>query len=409
MRLWFAALLAVPALFAQMDMANMPGMENMPGMHHDAAPMEASGTSVNPASSPMEMANFSAGGWNFMAHGIFFLADTQQSGPRGGDKFFSANWFMGEASHSLAGGTFHLRSMLSLDPATITNGRYPELFQTGETWHGVPLTDGQHPHNLFMELAVEYTHRLGSKTTFTLYAAPVGDPALGPVAFPHRVSAAELPQATLAHHLQDSTHISYEVITAGIRSKLLGIEASGFHGGEPGENRWNIGHGAVDSYSARFTVTPNANWTGQFSAGHLSHPEALERGDQVRTTASVTYNRPFARGNWASSLIWGRVHKTADGANLNGYSVETVVRFLRTNYVTGRIELVDKDELYVPGTFRIGAYTAGYTRDLPLLRHFATGLGANVTTYSIPDALHPYYGRRPAGFLIFLRIRLRES
>jgi hypothetical protein len=392
-------------------MADMPGMANMPGMQHESnvAPMQASGTSFNPASSPMEMATFNAGGWNFRAHGVVFLADTQQTGPVGGDKLFSANWFMGEASHPLAGGRFTVRSMLSLDPATITDGRYPELLQTGETWHGAPIIDGQHPHNLFMELALEYVHSLGPKARLTLYAAPVGDPALGPVAFPHRVSAAELPQATLAHHLQDSTHISYEVVTAGITRGIFGLEASGFHGGEPGENRWNIGHGAIDSYSARFTVTPDANWTGQISAGRLTHPEALEPGDQVRTTASVTYNRPYARGNWASSLIWGRVHKTSDGANLNGYGVESVARFLQSNYVTGRIELVDKDELSVPGNFRIAAFTAGYTRDIPLLPRIATGLGANFTMYGMPDALHAYYGARPVGFLIFLRLRLRES
>jgi hypothetical protein len=421
MRFLSVLLLAVPMLWAQGDMGNMPGMAgmqgmaNMPGMQQNEAPMEASGTSFNPASSPMEMAHFSAGGWSFMAHGLVFVVETQQTGPRGADKFFSANWFMGEASHPVGGGTFRVRSMLSLDPATITNGRYPELFQTGETWHGQPIVDGQHPHNLFMELALEYAHPLGAKTKLTLYAAPVGDPALGPVAYPHRVSAAELPQATLAHHLQDSTHISYDVVTAGITRGIFGLEASGFHGAEPGEDRWIITQGAIDSYSARFTMTPNANWTGQFSAGRLTHPEALEPGDQVRTTASVTYNRPYARGNWASSVIWGRVHKTDGGANLNGYGVESVARFIGKNYVTGRIELVDKNELFLPGSvlygdsFRVGAYTAGYTRDFYLIPRIATGLGANVTGYSMPEELHSYYGHRPAGVLVFIRFRLRES
>ena len=402
-----ALLLAAPLLFAQGDMSNMPGMANMPGMQHDEAPMQASGTSFNPASSPMDMANFSAGGWNFMVHGVVFVADTQQSGPRGGDKFFSPNWFMGEASHKLGGGTFLFSSMLSLDPAGITDGRYPELFQTGETWKGQPIADGQHPHNFFMELALEYTHPLGHGTKLTLYVAPVGDPALGPVAFPHRVSAAELPQATLAHHLQDSTHISDDVVTAGVTHGMFGLEASGFHGAEPGENRWIISQGAIDSYSARFTVTPDANWTGQVSAGRLTRPEALEAGDQVRSTASVTYNKPYAHGNWASSAIWGRVHKTDGGANLNGYGVESVARFIDKNYVTGRIELVDKDELSVPGSFRIAAFTGGYTREFYLIPRIATGLGANFTTYSMPEDLHVYYGRRPVAVLLFLRLRLR--
>ncbi len=412
MRFCTALLLAVP-MSAQHDMSNMPGM------HHDASAattpvsgdiMEASGTSVNPASSPMNMVHFSAGSWRFMLHGVAFVEDVQQTGPRGGDKFFSTNWSMAEAAHTLAGGTFSIRAMLSLEPATVTDRRYPELFQTGETAYGMPILDGQHPHDFVMELALHYSHPMGEKTSWELYAAPVGDPALGPVAFPHRVSAEELPEAPLGHHLQDSTHISYEVVTAGITHGMLRLEASGFHGGEPNENRWEVGYGAVDSYSARITVSPSANWTGQVSAGRLTKPEALEHGDQIRATASVTYNRPYAHGNWATSVIWGRVHKTGVGDNLNGYGLESVARFAQKNYVTGRIELVDKDELLPSGKeFRIGAYTAGYTRDFYLVPRIATGLGANFTTYSMPAPLHPYYGERPVAVLVFLRFKLRDA
>jgi len=409
MRFCLALCLAIP-LGAQQDMSNMPGMA---GMLHGAAAtgaMEASGTSLNPASSPMNMVHFTARRWRFMIHGIAFVEDIQQSGPRGGDKLFSTNWIMGEAEHALWGGTFSIRTMLSLEPATVTDRRYPELFQTGETAYGRAIVDGQHPHNFVMELGVHYSHRIGEKTSWELYAAPVGDPALGPVAYPHRISAEEIPQAPLGHHLQDSTHISYEVVTAGITHGIVRVEASGFHGGEPNENRWNIGYGGMDSYSARVTVSPNANWSGQFSAGRLTRPEALEPGDQVRTTASLTYNRPYARGNWATSFIWGRVHKTGDGDNLNGYGLESVARFAGRNYVTGRVELDDKDELLaVSRQFRIAAYTIGYTRDLYLVPRIATGLGANFTTYGMPAALNPYYGQHPVAVMIFLRFKLREA
>lgn len=407
MRFYLALLLAAP-LAAQHDMSNMPGMQ------HDTAAaaetMEASGTSLNPASSPMNMVHFTARNWRFMVHGVAFVTDAQETGPRGADKFFSTNWFMGEAAHSFAGGTFSVRAMLSLEPATVTDRRYPELFQTGETAFGKPIVDGQHPHNFVMELALHYSHPLGEKTSWEFYAAPVGDPALGPVAFPHRVSAEELPQATLAHHLQDSTHISDDVVTAGITHGILRVEASGFHGGEPNENRWTIEQGGMDSYSARITVSPNADWTGQISAGRLTKPEALEPGDQVRTTASITYNRPYARGNWATSMIWGRAHKTADNHNLNGYGLESVARFAQKNYLTGRIELVDKDELLTTGQqFRMCAYTLGYTRDFYLFPKIATGIGANFTVYSMPAPLHSYYGERPAAVLFFVRFKLRGA
>src|ERR1051326_8761905 len=121
----------------------------------------ASGTAVNPASWNMPMLMRPFGHWNtdFMATG--FLVDTQQSGPRGGDKLFSTNWFMASAEHRAGeNGALHLDLMLSLDPATITGRRYPLLFQTGETAFGFSIVDGQHPHELFMEIAGRYDFQL---------------------------------------------------------------------------------------------------------------------------------------------------------------------------------------------------------------------------------------------------------
>jgi hypothetical protein len=64
-----------------------------------------------------------------MLHGLAFLSGIQQSGPRGGDKLFSTNWFMGMAQREVGRGSLMFRAMLSLDPATVTKRRYPELFQ----------------------------------------------------------------------------------------------------------------------------------------------------------------------------------------------------------------------------------------------------------------------------------------
>ncbi len=370
---------------------------------------QASGTSNNPGSSGMDMIHLRAHSWMVMLHGSAYVTDIQQTGPRGGDKFISTNWFMASAIHSAGGGEFAVRAMFSLDPATVTNRSYPLLFQTGETAYGRPLVDAQHPHDFIMELALEYVHRIGEKILVNFYAAPVGDPALGPVAFPHRASASEIPQATLGHHWQDSSHIANEVVTAGIERGIFRLEASGFHGAEPNENRWNIDHGGIDSWSGRLWISPTSNLNGQVSTGRLSKPEAAEEGDVVRTTASVSYNQPLVSGNWTTSFIWGRNHDTHTQHNLNSYLVESVLHFSRKNYITGRVERVDKDELIVPGVYRIGAYTLGYTRDIASSRHLTTALGGNVTGYTFPAALQPTYGRHPRGFEVFLRFRLKKS
>ena len=377
---------------------------------------EASGTSMNPLASTQPSMLMSRGlGWNWMFMGEAFVADTQQAAPRGHDKLFSTNWFMTGAEHHLGKGSMMFRLMLSLEPATITDRRYPELFQTGETAYGIPLVDAQHPHNFIMGLSVTYAHPVGRSGLWEIYYAPVGDPALGPVAFPHRASAVELPQAPLGHHWEDSTHIAYNVATTALTYKKLRWEASGFHGAEPGENRWIITYGAMDSWATRISVLPNSHWLAQFSAGRLTHPEATANGDVVRTTASLHYTRTLHDGDWSSSLIWGRNHYTDTKQNGDAYTLESVLPLTRKNTLTGRAELVDKDELFdtVPElaglSFRIGAYTLGYSRDLGApLKVMQTALGANASLYSLPAVITPYYGNRPWGVDVFLRIRLKQ-
>ena len=122
-----------------------------------------SGTSAEPNSTPTPMLMTMDRGWMLMFHANAFAVDIQQSSPRGGDKFFSTNWFMGMAEHPAGNGVFTARVMLSLEPATITDRRYPLLFQQGETAFGVPIADGQHPHDLFMELGLVYDWKLSAK------------------------------------------------------------------------------------------------------------------------------------------------------------------------------------------------------------------------------------------------------
>src|SRR5437667_178573 len=80
---------------------------------------------------PMHMTMTEHGDWMLMLHGLAFVNQVVQSGPRGGDKLFSTNWGMAMAERPLGGGHLMFRSMLSLEPLTVGR-KYPELFQTGE-------------------------------------------------------------------------------------------------------------------------------------------------------------------------------------------------------------------------------------------------------------------------------------
>jgi hypothetical protein len=421
--------IATPTPTATPD-ENMQDMPDMPGMQHSSThkqPMtfideilhhSTAGTSAQPNSTNEPMIMRMRGKWMFMFHGTAFLSALQQSGPRGYDKVFSTNWFMPMAQRQIGRGELTLRTMISLEPATVTQRFYPLLFQQGETAFGKPINDGQHPHDFIMELAALYDLRLSENSLLSFYAAPVGDPAMGPSAYAHRASASENPVASLGHHLQDSTHIADNVVTGGLAYKKTRIEFSGFHGREPDEFRWDIDSGTIDSWSTRLTVQPGQNWSAQYSFAHLTSPEQLHPADDVqRMTASVGYNRTFAKGSWASTLLWGRNRVLQSGQIANGYLAESTLQFVEHNHVWARIESADRSSELLLGKqaepvgfderflARIQAYTAGYDHDFSPFSWLSTALGAQVTFYGKPDFLTPIYGQHPVGVILFMRVR----
>ncbi len=403
-----------------MEAGSMEGMQSMQPhtflqeiQHH-----ATSGTTAEPNSTPAPMLMTMRGPWMLMFHANVFITEEQQTSPRGGDKFFSTNWFMPMVQRPLGPGRLTARAMFSLEPATVSSRRYPLLFQQGETAFGLPIADGQHPHDFFMELALLYDLKLSGRTLLTFYAAPVGDPALGPTAYPHRASASENPVGALGHHQEDSTHIADDVVTVGLAHGIARIEASGFHGREPDEYRWNIDQGKIDSWSTRLTVQPGQNWSAQYSYGRLVSPEQLfPSEDQARTTASIMYNRPIRNGNLAATALWGRTRSIPDNTKENSYLLESTWNFRTRNYVWTRIENAGRSnqlligENPLPPGFtespltHVQAYTFGYDRDIPLVPHLASAIGAQVTAYGVGDPLKPIYGSNPVGVNVFIRLR----
>ncbi len=409
----------------------MPGMATQETSHSGHAEMNmnprdfieeilqhgTSGTSAEPDSTPIPMLMKRKGSWMFMFHGTAWLNAQQQSSSRGYDKIFSTNWFMPMAQRKMGkSGTLTLRTMLSLEPATVSGRFYPELFQVGEIAFEKLIVDGQHPHDFFMELAALYDQKLGRNTLVSFYFAPMGDPAMGPTAYPHRASASENPMATLGHHFQDSTHIADDVITAGVTHKRVRLEASGFHGREPDENRWNLDSGKIDSWSGRLTLNPAQNWSFQYSFAHLISPEAAHPEENLhRMTSSLMYNRSFGNGNFAGTLLWGR-NSTPSGEVFNGYLAEATVQFRTKNYAWTRVEMDDRSSellfgLNTPANLqeqfigRVKALTAGYDHEFAFIPHVATAFGGQISVYGTPDNVKAIYGSHPAGVVLFVRFR----
>jgi hypothetical protein len=352
--------------------------------------------------------------WMLMSDGVLFAAFNHQGGPRGGDEFKSTNWWMGMAGRNAGPGRLTLTGMISLDPATATSRGYRELFQVGEEYQGQPLVDWQHPHDFLMQAAVVWRVPIGTESHITFAGAPVGEPALGPIAFMHRPSAFENPAAPLAHHTLDSTHISMGVLTTAVDHGPFTIEGSIFHGAEPDDNRWDLmDPGALDSWSARVWYQPSSEWQLQVSHGFLKKPEALEAGDVRRTTASIDWLRSSGEDFTAATVAVGRNDK--DHGAFNAFLAELTTRRGPTS-IYGRLESVDTETallqnpltadagLDVPPSL-VTALTIGAVRDVTRWRGFNIGAGVDVTVYAVPDALRASHGDHPVSAHVFLRVR----
>jgi len=375
---------------------------------------EGSGTSWLPDDTPMYAVHRQAGAWTLMAHGNAFVQYLHESGDRGSEQVGSVNWIMGMADRKVGEGHLGLRGMLSLEPFTIRGCGYPDLLASGELCDGEAIHDRQHPHDLFMELAATYDRPLFGSVRWQVYGGPVGEPALGPTAFPHRVSAMVSPLAPITHHWFDATHITFGVVTGGIYGDRWKTEASVFNGREPDEDRTNFDFAALDSWSGRVWFLPTRQWALQVSAGHLREAEAGHDGgpriDVDRMTASATYHRRLNETSiWATTIGWGR-NKEPDSAGTNALLAETSVTVHDRDAWFGRFEWSQKSghdlALGSHDIFTVAKLEGGYTRYLDTWRGLKPGAGIGVSAGIVPGSLESTYGGRVnLGVGVYLTIR----
>ena len=383
---------------------------------HDTESMarDGSGTSWLPDASPMYAFHTTRGSWQLMAHENLFVQYLHESGTRGADQAGSINWFMGMAQRPVGDGRLRLNGMVSLEPFTIRGCGYPDLLASGEQCGGEAIHDRQHPHDLFMELSARYDAPLGRGVRWEIYGGPAAEPALGPVAFPHRLSAMPNPIAPLSHHWLDATHVSFGVVTGGVYGPKWKAEASVFNGREPDERRTDFDFGALDSVSGRLTYLPVRAMSLQVSVGRLAEAETGDHGgprvDLTRATASATIHAGLREGNlWATTMAWGR-NAEADHAT-NAFLVETNVTRHERDTWFGRFEATGKtghDLDLTPGDdlFTVAKLQAGYTRYFAPRSGFAPGIGGALSFGFVPESLADAYGRRVnTGIAVYLTVR----
>lgn len=377
---------------------------------------EASGTAWLPDATPMYALTARLRAWHLMIHGnVFAQYIFDRSDRRGDDEAGSINWFMLMLSGPVAGGELEVRAMNSLEPFTIPGCAYPVLLATGELCNGEPIVDAQHEHDLFMELAAEYNRAITDDVGVTAYGGLVGEPALGPVAYPHRISAFHNPIAPITHHWLDATHISFGVLTAGVFGRRWRVEASLFNGREPDDARLDFDLAPLDSVAGRVAFAPTPRLALQMSAGYLNEAEEViepspGRRDVFRATASATHHRPMSSTEVAAiTVAWGMNSERGERITHAGLIEASVP--LGANVLFGRIEVVEKDahDLGLEGiedVFTVGKASAGYVRELGSWHDVVPGIGAAVIASAIPGGLEEVYDAElPIGFAVFARLR----
>jgi hypothetical protein len=283
----------------------------------------------------------------------------------------------------------------------------------------------------------------------------VGSPALGPTPFMHRSSAGADPLVPISHHFLDATHISHGVVTGGLYTELVQIEASLFNGREPDHDRWALDRVRLSSRSARVTLTPGPSWVIQASIGELSEPEQLHPGiDVQRSTLSASHATRLGPVAWSTTIAWGRnVRREAvvvipvagpppvvaavgddpirpdfhfgqidDHASIIYYPERSQSAWLAETTAsagsitaTARFERALKDELF--GTFDprhdtmydVRKLELGLIGDVRLGRRVLAGLGGTISHHFIPSRLRSTYGDAPRSYMVFARLALAAA
>ncbi len=403
----------------QMEHGDHTSHDNMSHAFSLNLPMNrnGSGTGWLPDASPMFGYMYHSSKWMYMLHGNLFLRYNKQDignkGVRGDEMFDAPNWIMFMGQRKIGSkGLFHFNTMLSLDAVVAGGKGYPLLFQSGELYNDQPLVDRQHPHDLFSELSVSYSHAFSKKADVFAYVGYPGEPALGPVAFMHRPSALPNPDAPISHHWVDATHITFGVATLGIRAGKFKLEGSSFTGREPDENRYNFDKPRFDSWSGRLSFNPNKNWALQVSHAFLESPETLHPGEDInRTTASAVYSLPTRNGSLNATALWG-MNKTKghDGEHAflteAAWNMNKLTLHTRYEYVQKSVEeLVLNENIFGhDAVFPVNALTLGLNYDVLNIGKTRLAAGGQFTLYSADKRLDALYGNNPMAVEVYLRL-----
>jgi hypothetical protein len=368
--------------------------------------LNVSGTTANPGGESLWVRSEpSAGGWTFF-HGfdahLTYVSETGPTVQR--NELFSTNWF-GAGLHKNLGsrGFVLVRGRVSLEPYTIPKSEgYPQILQYVSPEGGGPVIDRMRAQDLFGEAAIQAGWRPTQSTLVHVYAALVGDPALGTAPSALRATSVDLAEAPFSYDIQETFHDSTKVLTAGFASRWASIDGSVFHDAVTTGDHTEIDNGDIDSSSARLTVTPTPNVAIQVSKGKLGK-NALQRDI---TSASIGY----ATRNVGLTALWTRrEHADTTRPPETAYGAELALHGTRNTFL-GRAEWVDRPLGFpeapdLDGIEQTTHFAVAWLFDVLTSNRYKAGVGVNIDYHTQSHELQARYGHKPQAIYAFARFR----
>jgi hypothetical protein len=354
----------------------------------------------------------------FNVFGVFSVLQ----GPRGVDQFAAPNMCMLDVGRAVTPRQFfNLDLMGTTELWTYPRRGYPELLQIGEEQSdGQPYVDAQHPHTSpIMGLTLSDTVSLASSRTLKLFFAPRGESTDGPIAFMHRDSARDDPDAPLGHHVgQDVGHISSTVLGAQLDLGQMILEASAFNGTEPNPTVVDLPLGSINSEALRVTYALSAEHRVMASVANVEQTDPQYPGTSSATRRSAALYDHFALtdlGLLDHTLVVGSITRHPTDSSLTSFLDEAVLQ-RGSSAVWGRIEVLQRlaSELEIPtspapaGSVKhwVSAVTLGYTHWSSPYRNLQLGLGTSLTLDVVPgDWASAYGSRTPVTARLIVQLR----
>lgn len=414
-----AALLWTPALMVILKVLPTVGAEPAAPPAHGCAASESWDNAMNmcmPSAGSGAAQTIALGQLN--AFGVF----SDVPGPRGIEQFAAPNMFMLDVGRALGSRQFlNLDLMGTTELWTYPRRGYPELLQIGEERSdGSPYIDAQHPHSSpIMGLTLSDAVSLGSSNTLKLFFAPRGESTDGPVAYMHRDSARDAPDAPLGHHVgQDVGHISSTVLGAQLTLGEVTVEASAFNGDEPEPDRVDLPLGPINSEALRITYAFQPDHRLIASIAHVEQQDPTYPGTTSATRLSTSLYDRFSveGGSLDHSFVIGRIARYPDSTSEVSFLDEATWQRGPSD-VWGRIEVLQRlaSELAIPGAVSsvsaadrrwVSALTLGYTHWTALTRGLQFGVGGSLALDVIPsDWANGYGSRTPLTARLIVQLR----